>query len=98
MKGNIQEKRPLVIFRVVFVLFFLLPSFMSFFVMCLEKLADQEFDAGDVPPHLEDRIVLLCVGKIKRVYRSRADMLLPNYTCVSERITAEIRGRRVHDS
>lgn len=53
--------------------------------MGLEKLADQEFDAGDVPPHLEDRAVLLCVGKIKRVHRSRTDMLLPNYTCANEK-------------
>lgn len=57
--------------------------------MSLEKLADQEFDAGDVPPHLEDRAVLLCVRKIKRVHRSRADVLLPNYTCVNERVKKE---------
>ena len=52
--------------------------------MGLEELADQEFDAGDVPPHLEDRIVLLRVGKVKRVHRSRADVLLPDYTCGSK--------------
>lgn len=60
--------------------------------MGLEKLADQEFDAGDVPPHLEDRVVLLCVGKIKRVYRSGADMFLPNYTCGKERVKKKKRG------
>lgn len=59
--------------------------------MGLEKLADQEFDAGDVPPHLEDRAVLLCVGKIKRIYRSRTYMLLPNYTCVYVGLVEEQR-------
>lgn len=60
--------------------------------MGLEKLADQEFNAGDVPPHLEDRAVLLCVGKIKRVHRSRTDMLLPNYTCANDRVKKERGG------
>ncbi len=60
--------------------------------MGLEKLADQEFDAGDVPPHLEDRVVLFSVGKIKRVYRSRTNMLLSNYACGNERTKKE-RGR-----
>lgn len=80
VKGNIKEKWPAFIFYIDFNVFLLSPSFKGFLFMGLEKLADQEFYACDVPPHLKDRAVLLCVGKIKRVYRSRADMLLPNYT------------------
>lgn len=77
VEGNIEEKRSLFI---SIVLLFLLPSLNGFLFVCLEKLAYQQFNAGDVPAHLEDRVVFLCVGKIKRVHRSRPDMLLPNYT------------------
>lgn len=84
MKGNIEEKWPLFSFCIVFItfiVFFLLSSLKSFLFMGLEKLADQELNASDVPPNLEDRAVFFCVGKIKRVNISRTDMLLPNYTC-----------------
>lgn len=86
MEGNIEEKWPLVVFCIVSITFlFLLPSINSFLFMGLEELADQEFDASDIPPNLEDRAVLFCVGKIERVNRSRAYMLLPNYTCRNEK-------------
>lgn len=52
--------------------------------MILEKLTDQELDPGDVPPHLEDRVIFLCVCKIKRVNRPRTDVLLTNYTCENQ--------------
>lgn len=77
VESNIKKKRPLLVV-VYFVLFAFVLSFLLF--MGLEKLADQEFDAGDVPPHLEDRAVLLCVSKIKRVHGSWTDMLLPDNT------------------
>lgn len=85
MEGNVEEKRPLFIPLIIVVIsgvlfLFLLPSLGGFFFVRLEKLAYQEFNAGDVPAHLEDRVVFLRVGKIKRVYRPRADVLLPNYT------------------
>ena len=89
MEGNIEEKRSLFISFIItvsFISFFLLPSLNYFLFMGLEELADQEFDASDVPPHLKDRAVLLCVGKLKRVYRSWTNMLLPNYTCINERV------------
>ena len=80
MEGNVKEKWPLFTFYVPFILFGLMPSFKHFLFMGLEKFADQEFDAGDVPPHLQDRVVLLGVGIIERIYRSRTDVLLPNNT------------------
>lgn len=80
VEGNVKEKWPLFTFYIPFILFGLMPSFKHFLFMGLEKFADQEFDAGDVPPHLQDRVVLLCVGIIERIYRSRTDVLLPNNT------------------
>lgn len=88
MEGNIEEKWPLFIFFIVsitFTLFFLLLPLKGFLFLGLEELADQVFNASDVPPNLEDRAVFFCVGKIKRVNRSRTDMLLPNYTCRNKR-------------
>lgn len=67
MKGYIEKERPLLLLRIDFILF-----------MSLEEFADQEFDAGDVPSHLEDRAVLLCVCKIKRIHRAGTHVLLPN--------------------
>lgn len=81
VESNIKKKRPLL------VLFYFVPfAFVLHFLlfMALKKLADQEFDAGDVPPHLEHRAVLLCVSKIKRVHRSWTDMLLPDNTCEND--------------
>lgn len=63
--------------------------------MGLEKLADQEFDAGDVPPHLEDRAVLLCISKIKRVHRSWTDMFLPDNTCENDEEERERGGMMI---
>lgn len=84
MEGNIKEKWPvfiLYILPVTFFCFFPVLSLKGFLFVSLEKLADQEFNASDVPPHLEDRVVFLCVGKVKGVNRSRANVLLSNYTC-----------------
>lgn len=67
VEGDIEEKRPLLAFHIIVLPFTLWPLFKDFLLVSLEKLADQEFDAGDVPPHLEDRAVLLRVGKIKRI-------------------------------
>lgn len=87
MEGNVKEKWPLFILYsppITFFCFSLLPSLKGFLFTGLEKLADQEFDASDVPPHLEDGTVFLCVGKVKGVNRSRANVLLSNYTCENE--------------
>lgn len=68
VKGYVQKKRPL-------------PSYTDFILfMSLEEFADQKLNAGDVPPHLEDGAVLLRVGKIERIYRSRTHVLLSNNT------------------
>lgn len=83
VKGDVKKEWPLVVFRIPSSL---PPPFRSSLFMSLEELADQEFDAGDVPPNLEDRAVLLRVGKIKRVHGSRADVLLPNYPCVKDKV------------
>lgn len=84
MKSNIEKKWPLFLPNIVLILVCLTPLFEDFLLMCLEKLADQKFNAGDVSPHLEDRVVLLCVGKVKWVDRSRTHMLFSNYTCGHE--------------
>lgn len=84
MEGNIKEKWPvfiLYILPVTFFCFFPVLLLKGFLFVSLEKLADQEFNASDVPPRLEDRAVFLCVGKVKGVNRSRANVLLSNYTC-----------------
>lgn len=80
VEGDIKKKWPLLPSYIAFIPFFLSPFLEGSQLMILEELADQQLDAGDVPPHLEDRAVLLCVGKIERVHRSRTHMLLPNYT------------------
>lgn len=67
MKGYVQKKGPLLLLYIDFLLF-----------MSLEEFADQKFNAGDVPPHLEDRAVLLRVRKFERIYRSRTHVLLSN--------------------
>lgn len=85
VEGDVKEKWPLFIFYIPFILFCLTPLFKRFLFMGLEKLADQEFDAGDVPPHLQDRVVFLCVGIIEGIYGSRTDVLLPNNTWESKK-------------
>lgn len=66
VEGHVQEKRPLLL------------SVGSILFMSLEEFADQKFNAGDVPPHLEDRAVLLRVGKVERIHRPRTHVLLSN--------------------
>lgn len=50
-------------------------------VLALEEAPDELFDSGDVPPHLQDRTVLLRVGEVKGVDGPRPNVLLPNYPC-----------------
>lgn len=87
MEGHIKEKWSFILYIIFIVasfLSFMSPPFSCFLLMSLEKLTDQEFDPGDVPPHLEDGVIFLRVRKIKRVNRSRTNVLLTNYTCENQ--------------
>lgn len=80
VEGDIKKKWPLLPSYISFIPFFLSRFLEGSQLMILKELADQELDASDVPPHLKDGAVLLCVGKIERVHRSRAHVFLTNYT------------------
>lgn len=89
MEGHVEEKWPLLLLLLLLrrcaaaatTSLFGLVFLQGLLSVCLEELANQQFDAGDVSPDLEDGAVLLRVGKIKGVHRARPHVLLPNYTC-----------------
>lgn len=47
-------------------------------ILSLQELPDQQLNSRDVPPHLEDRAILLRVRKVERVHSLRPHVLLPN--------------------
>lgn len=47
-------------------------------VLGLQEPPDELLDAGDVPPNLQHRAVLLCVGKVEGEHGLWAHVLLPN--------------------
>lgn len=68
MESNIQEEGP-----------FLL-SLAPLLFLALEELPNEELDLGDIPTHLQDRIVLFCVGEVKWVNRAWTNMFFPDDT------------------
>lgn len=70
MECHIQEERSI------------LPPCVFLLSLGLEKPSDQQFDPGNIPTHLEHRIVFLCVGEVKGVDRTWTNVLLPDYPCV----------------
>lgn len=95
MEGHVEEKRSLLLLILLLLYRSIvtaaasssllgLGAVQSLLSVGLEELANQQFDAGDVPPDLEDGAVLLRVGKVKRVDRARPHMFLPNDTCFSQ--------------
>lgn len=89
MEGHVKEKRSLLLVLLhrciaAATSLFGLGMMQSLLSVGLEELPNQQFDAGDVPPNLEDRAVLLRVGKIKRVHRAGPHVFLPNDTCFGQ--------------
>lgn len=52
-------------------------------VLSLQELPDQQFHPRDVPPHLEDGVILLRVREVKRVHGLWSHVLLPNDACAN---------------
>lgn len=70
VKRHVQEERPSLSSACLLLLVLL-------FVL-LQKLPDQQLDAGDVASHLQHRAVLLRVGEVEGVHGARPHVLLPD--------------------